>query len=149
VADEAALGLVIAARRPDAAAALAADVRRRLPESATAIATASLAGEALERALAGCDLLINATSAGMDGADQVSALDLALLALCPADAFVCDLIYAPAETPLLRAARVRGLRGMNGLPMLLHQGAAAFTLWTGKPAPLAAMRVALGLPPQG
>ncbi|HEV2235784.1 MAG TPA: hypothetical protein VGR57_03900, partial [Ktedonobacterales bacterium] len=149
LADEGARSLTVAARRGAAALDLVADVRRRLPATKTAMATAPLAGAALTAALAACDLLINATSAGMDGAEQASALDLALLGRCPDDTFVCDLVYAPAETALLRAARARGLRAMNGLPMLLHQGAAAFTLWTGQPAPLAVMRDALGLPPLG
>jgi shikimate dehydrogenase len=53
------------------------------------------------------------------------------------------LIYAPPETALVRAARARGLRANGGLPMLLYQGALAFTLWTGQPAPLDVMRRAL------
>jgi shikimate 5-dehydrogenase len=56
---------------------------------------------------------------------------------------VVDLIYRPAETPLLAAARRRGCRAVNGLGMLLHQGALAFERWTGRPAPLDAMRTAL------
>lgn len=47
------------------------------------------------------------------------------------------------ETPLLAAARRRGCRAVNGLGMLLHQGALAFERWTGRPAPLDAMRTAL------
>jgi shikimate dehydrogenase len=56
---------------------------------------------------------------------------------------VCDLIYAPPATPLLQAAAARGCRTLNGLGMLLHQGALAFTRWTGQPAPREAMRGAL------
>jgi shikimate dehydrogenase len=56
---------------------------------------------------------------------------------------VCDVIYAPPETPLLRAAAARGCRTQNGLGMLLHQGALAFERWTGLPAPALAMRSAL------
>jgi shikimate 5-dehydrogenase len=50
----------------------------------------------------------------------------------------------PGGTPLLRAARERGLLAVPGEAMLLHQGARAFELWTGERAPLAAMRRALG-----
>jgi len=56
---------------------------------------------------------------------------------------VYDMIYRPAETPLLKAAKKAGCRTANGLGMLLHQGAKAFEIWTGKAAPLAVMRRAL------
>jgi shikimate dehydrogenase len=149
MAFEGARSLIVAARNGAAAAGLVQDVALRLPESTTVMATAPLAGEALVEALRDCGLLINATSAGMSGSGQSSPLDVALLAYCAAETLVCDLVYAPLETALLRTARERGLRTMNGLPMLLHQGAAAFTLWTGLPAPLAVMRAAVGLPTAG
>ena len=53
------------------------------------------------------------------------------------------MIYKPAETKLLAAAKAAGCKTSNGLGMLLHQGAAAFEIWTGKPAPLDVMRRAL------
>jgi len=56
------------------------------------------------------------------------------------DLLVAELVYNPPETPLLRAARIRGARTVNGLPMLVYQGAAAFELWTGRPAPIELMR---------
>jgi shikimate dehydrogenase len=56
---------------------------------------------------------------------------------------VYDMIYKPAETRLLAAAKAAGCKTSNGLGMLLHQGAAAFEIWTGKPAPLDVMRKAL------
>jgi len=55
----------------------------------------------------------------------------------------CDLVYNPRETECLAAARARGARVVDGLGMLLHQGAASFELWTGRAAPLEAMRRAL------
>ncbi|HKV86229.1 MAG TPA: hypothetical protein VJN88_16875, partial [Ktedonobacterales bacterium] len=61
------------------------------------------------------------------------------------DAYVFDMVYNPPATALVRAARDRGLRASGGLPMLLYQGAEAFTLWTGQPAPLAVMRAELGV----
>lgn len=57
--------------------------------------------------------------------------------------FVIDLRYNPPLTPLIRAARLRGARGINGLTMLLYQGLAAFEIWTGRPAPENGMRQAL------
>ncbi len=56
---------------------------------------------------------------------------------------VVDLIYNPSETPLLRAARRRGLSAINGTGMLVHQGALAFERWTKRRAPVAVMHRAL------
>jgi shikimate dehydrogenase len=83
--------------------------------------------EERNRALAGCGLLINATSLGMTGKPP---LDLDLSAL-PADATVADIVYSPLETPLLAAARARGNRTVDGLGMLLHQAVPGFERWFG------------------
>ena len=56
--------------------------------------------------------------------------------------FVVDLIYSPAVTPLLAAARARQATTANGLGMLIHQAARQVELWTGRPAPLEAMSAA-------
>ena len=77
------------------------------------------------RALEGAALLVNTTSQGMVGNPP---LDLSLDAL-PRTADVCDIIYIPGETPLLKAARERGARTVNGLGMLLHQGRPAWRSW--------------------
>ena len=55
---------------------------------------------------------------------------------------VADLIYDPPITPLVAAARARGVAAVNGLGMLIHQAAIAFRLWTGEDAPLEAMSAA-------
>jgi shikimate dehydrogenase len=89
-------------------------------------------------------MLVNATPVGVGAADA-SPFPLELLTALPSDAAVLDLIYSPPETALVRAARARGLRAEGGLPMLLFQGALAFTLWTGQPAPLDVMRRALAI----
>ncbi len=52
---------------------------------------------------------------------------------------VVDIVYAPAETPLLKTARERALQAFPGLPMLIYQGALAFELWTGITAPVQTM----------
>ncbi len=70
-------------------------------------------------------------------------LEAMALAALPGAALVADLVYLPAVTPLLAAAGARGLRTLNGLGMLVHQAAEAFQLWTGTPAPVAAMRRAV------
>jgi shikimate dehydrogenase len=100
--------------------------------------------EKLEAALHMTDLLINATPAGMAATDE-TPLAPELLTALPGGAFVFDMVYAPPETALVRAARACGLRASGGLAMLLYQGAAAFTLWTGQEAPIAVMRAALGI----
>jgi shikimate dehydrogenase len=87
------------------------------------------------------DLLVNATSAGLKPEDDLP-LDEKQFPLRRAR-MVYDMIYRPAETPLLRAARTAGCRTANGVGMLLHQGARALELWSGRPAPLKIMRAAL------
>ena len=62
----------------------------------------------------------------------------------PAPATVFDLVYVPAETPLVAAARARGLRAANGSEMLIAQAAIAFERWTGVTGPDTVMRDALG-----
>lgn len=74
------------------------------------------------------DLLVNTTSLGM-GANTGPALDLAAM---PADAIVTDIVYVPLETPLLQAARLRGLATVDGLGMLLHQAVPGFIRWFGR-----------------
>ncbi len=86
------------------------------------------------------DLLVNATSLGM-GAHAGASPWPAPLPL-PAHWTVYDLVYRPAETRLLARARAAGAVAVGGLGMLVHQGALAFELWTGQPAPLEVMRAA-------
>ncbi len=84
-------------------------------------------------ALAGCDLLINTTSLGMTGQPPLE-IDLSAL---PAGATVFDIVYAPLETQLLKAARKRGNKTVNGLEMLMHQAAPGFSAWFGgRPYPV-------------
>jgi shikimate dehydrogenase len=87
------------------------------------------------------ELLLNATSLGLKSGDALP-LDERAFPLRNVDA-VYDMIYRPAETPLLGAARREGCRAANGLGMLLYQGARALEIWTGRVAPLAEMRRAL------
>lgn len=87
------------------------------------------------------EVVLNATSLGLREGDPLP-LDTARFPPGRADG-VFDMIYRPAETPLLRAAREAGCRTANGLGMLLYQGAAALELWTGRPAPVDVMRRAL------
>jgi shikimate dehydrogenase len=87
------------------------------------------------------DLALNATSLGLKAVDALP-FDAREFSLARAGA-VYDMIYRPAETALLKAAKAAGCRVANGLGMLLHQGAAALELWTGRNAPIEVMREAL------
>ena len=87
------------------------------------------------------DLLLNATSLGLKAGDA-SPLDANQFSAKQAKA-AYDMIYKPAETPLLASARVAGCRTANGIGMLVHQGAKAFEIWTGQKPPVAVMRRAV------
>ncbi|HEX6311589.1 MAG TPA: shikimate dehydrogenase [Acidimicrobiia bacterium] len=115
--------VTVAARRLDAAGA-AAELA-----GGTAI---GLADAAVEDA----DVVVNATPLGMRG--EAPPVDTGRLR--PGQ-FVYDTVY-PEETPLLIAARAAGLAAAGGLGMLVHQGALALQLWTGRPAPVEVMRAA-------
>ncbi len=92
------------------------------------------------KAAAGAALVVHTTSAGMKGAPS---LDLDLSAL-PKGAAVCDIVYNPLETPLLKNARAAGLRTVDGLGMLMHQGVPAFEAFFGiKPSVTPALRAHL------
>jgi shikimate dehydrogenase len=88
-----------------------------------------------------CDLLIQATSLGLKASDPLPLSASELKALAPRLLF--DIVYRPAETPLMRLAKKQKIRTSNGLGMLLHQGAKAFEIWTGRKAPIEVMRRAL------
>lgn len=92
-------------------------------------------------AVPGADLVVNATSIGMSGTGGPT-LPCPVEALRPGQV-VADLVYQPLDTPLLQAARSQGAVAVNGVGMLLHQAARAFTIWTGVPAPIDAMRAAV------
>jgi shikimate dehydrogenase len=128
VADAGAAEVIVAARRAD-----------------QATACAKLAGKAGRAgpidAASDVDVIVNATPIGMG---EIVALhgDLGM----PVDPerlhpgqLVADLVYEPLVTPLVAAARERGVAAVNGVGMLIHQAALAFRLWTGEDPPLAAM----------
>ena len=87
------------------------------------------------------DLAINATSIGLNPNDTLP-FDERQFSLGKAKA-VYDMVYRPAETPLLRAAKAAGCHAANGISMLLYQGAKALEIWTGQAAPVQVMRQAL------
>ncbi|MSQ12931.1 MAG: shikimate dehydrogenase [Dehalococcoidia bacterium] len=145
LAREGAASVTIANRTLARAEALAAEVRARGGQSHAVQLDDAHLTEAL-RTPPG--LIVNCTTLGMahGPAEGQSPMPTRLI---PKSALVYDLVYRPAVTPLLQAAHQAGARVLGGLPMLIYQGAAAFTLWTGREAPVQAMftaaRSALGL----
>src|SRR6266436_99994 len=115
---------------------------RALDSGNKRVSGASLGGAETNRFLSGADLLVNATSVGLRVGDEVLLVDIDLL---QAGAFVMDMVFNSPQTRLLGAAHARGCHTLNGLAMLLYQGALAFELWTGRAAPVEPMRAALGL----
>jgi shikimate dehydrogenase len=87
-----------------------------------------VAWDVIDYLLPRAGLLVNTTSLGMHGQPALE-LDASLL---PSHAIVADLVYVPLQTPLLAAARARGLRTADGLGMLLHQAVRGFELWFGR-----------------
>ncbi len=90
-----------------------------------------------EAAEISADILINATSVGMSPRQDETPFPGGALTKFQV---VMDIVYSPLETRLLREATAAGCTVINGLAMLLYQGAAQFELWTGRPAPLNTMR---------
>ena len=122
-----------------AAGARSVTIGNRTPATADTLATrfggagsgtvtrgVALGGPGFRDALAEADLAVNATTVGM--VDPGETIDVSLLRDA---ATVFDLVYVPAETPLIAAARARGLRAANGSEMLIAQAAIAFERWTG------------------
>ncbi|HEV2734619.1 MAG TPA: shikimate dehydrogenase [Longimicrobiaceae bacterium] len=136
LADSGAEEVVVLNRTPGRAEALASAFRGVGPRLVVATSAAELAGERF-------DLAVNSTALGLKPGDPHPLV----LDGGPRFDAALDLVYAPDETPWVRAARERGVPAADGLEMLLRQGAAAFERWWGIPAPLDAMRAAL--PPRG
>ena len=99
----------------------------------------SLNDNRLPEYIAGSGLLVSTITAGMDTSIP--------LVINPGwlheNLTVCDIVYVPPETNLLKAAAERGSKTVGGMGMLVHQGAISFQLWTGKQPPVSIMRRAL------
>jgi shikimate dehydrogenase len=129
-------------------------VRSRRPEQSEALCRSlagtvgcSLKAAALDEAgrhFDGASLLVQATSATLASSPvaQAFAESVPIEAL-PEEAAVVDMVYEPLQTAVLARAEARGLQTIDGLGMLLHQGAIAFEMWTGMKPPLDVMRAAL------
>lgn len=130
-------GLAILNRTPKRAVELA-DSLSHLRASTVGL---PLTNETIREALADADVLINATSVGMSPNVDETLVDGELMR---PDLVVFDIVYNPPKTRLLREAEKAGAATMNGIDMLVYQGAASFEIWTGRKAPVDVMkRVAL------
>ena len=109
--------------------------------SASQVEVAPTDTKSLSRAISSSELLVQTTKVGMF--PESNALpEIPLEALHP-DLFVYDLIYNPLETRLLHEAKLRGCRTLEGVKMLVFQGAVAFQIWTGVWPPVEAMERAV------
>ncbi len=139
LANAGAAEITVLSRRPEQGKAL----RRSLAGKLACGLEAAPLSEAEDR-FAAATLLVQATSATLESnpGAQAFAKSLPIEAL-PDGAAVLDMVYKPLQTALLARAQERGLHTVDGLGMLLHQGAIAFEMWTGFEPPLDVMRAAL------
>ncbi|MBA7647473.1 Shikimate dehydrogenase (NADP(+)) [subsurface metagenome] len=119
----------------DKAQDLASHIEKNIPEAKVT----ALKEEGLEKEIKEADILINATPVGIKP-DDLPPIDPKLL---HPNLLVYDLIYNPSKTRLLSEAEEIGAKTLNGMGMLLYQGALAFTIWTGREAPIEVMARAL------
>lgn len=110
------------------------------PECRASLSARPLKRKDLRDSLHGCDLLVNTTPVGMWPKIDETPIDAELLR---PGLMVFDTVYNPPRTRLLREAEAAGARTLNGLGMLIYQGAMAFRLWTGREAPIEVMRRAV------
>jgi shikimate dehydrogenase len=129
--------LYLANRTPTRAEDLANFLKQNIPHADISVVT--MGESALADHLPDTDIVVNATSIGMHPHDPML---LPSSALSPRH-LVCDIVYRPLHTPLLRAAQRQGARTVDGLGMLLHQGAKAFEIWTEHVFPIALIRTRL------
>ncbi len=135
--------IVAASRTVERADQMMRDLASAMRNHASSLESKALAS--IESALPDMDLVIQATSATLNGGVDAERFAAQLpLEQLPEAAWVVDLVYEPRQTTVLRKASARGLRTVDGLGMLLHQGALSFEHWLGQSPPLGAMREALG-----
>ncbi len=128
--------LTIANRTVSRARALASTIEQKLKVN---VEVASLGRAELTKALKNAGVLINATSVGMHPKTNKTLVSASMM---HRGLVVYDIVYEPLRTKLLREARRAGGKTIDGLGMLVHQGALAFEIWTGKRAPIKIMEAA-------
>ena len=129
--------LLIANRSSQRAQGLARNIRRL--SNRCAISVLPWDEGALKKCAQESDIIINATSVGMNPFDP----PLLSSTILRPHHVVCDLIYKPPVTALLKQAKKAGATAVSGLGMLVHQGALSFEIWTGRRPPLDIMREAI------
>jgi len=120
-------------RRVSRAQRLASTLRMRFGIQVNSV---SLSNHSLRRHVESADIILNASSMGMAGNEHVPIPKKWLRS----NQCVFDIVYRPVRTMLLRNAVLAGARTINGLDMLVSQGACSFSIWTGKKAPVSEMR---------
>ncbi len=113
------------------------------PPNPLAIALEPIPWSQLSENLTGADLVVNTTPIGMHPHEEAAPLNEAQLAQLPESSVVYDIIYTPRPTLLLKLAADRGLKTLDGLEMLVQQGAIALEQWSARSAPVEVMRQAL------
>ena len=108
-------------------------------EFGASVANAQLSKRNLHTLIGEAEVIINASSMGMNGKADLSIKPTWL----KPEHYVFELVYRPLQTRMLQYAALAGAKTITGLDMLVNQGACAFTLWTGKEAPLDQMRKAI------
>jgi shikimate dehydrogenase len=126
--------LVILNRTPQKAEQLAELLNKQFGNK---VKGTTLSAEVLKKELETADILVNATSVGMNPDVNSSPVPANLLT---SDLCVMDIVYNPLETQLMKDAKSVGAKAVSGLEMLLYQGAVAFEIWTNCPAPVDVMK---------
>jgi len=135
-------GILLVGRTETQLQKILQDVEALTANSTTLLKGALFGDSDVTASLPQTDLVVNATPVGLKPDDLTLLIDVDTL---PTSAVVMDMIFNPPLTPLLRSAKAHGCQIMNGLSMLLYQGALAFELWTSCPAPIQVMQRALGI----
>ena len=130
--------VVLLNRTPQRADALVADLRAVV--KGARLEAGGLDAQTAQQEASRCQLVVNATSLGMW--PQVETSPWPEEVAFPAGVLLFDLVYNPRQTRFVRLARESGARAVDGLRMLVHQGAEAFALWTGAAPPVEIMYAA-------
>jgi shikimate dehydrogenase len=128
--------MLLISRNPERTTPLIEAIREKTHRQ---VLTHSLSNDILESSLREADILINATSVGMRPNINESLVKPQWI---KRDLIVLDIVYDPHETRLAKDTKAAGAHVIDGLEMLIYQGAASFEMWTGKIAPVEVMRQA-------
>jgi shikimate dehydrogenase len=132
--------IYVVGRQPRKIDAMVVALKQATP-SGTTLTWAYWGDGSYLRGLAEADLIVNCTPVGVAGSDTAGQSPVPAELIQPKTT-VFDLVYNPAETPLVAAAKSRGAKAVSGLGMLVYQAAESFKLWTGKEADVPVMRAA-------